>query len=518
MKFLKIESLFVLALSLLICQSPWTGQFSYEFSFFLSVGLFAILLPSSLFRFHRKNFTVNQKLQWIGSYGSLLLIPLITVFVFALKYGVCGFLSGCEWYVLLPCVTTVFAVCSSLWATSNHKAGWRLWFFAFFPAILFSILTILDLWIDPQISFYHPVLGYFPGPVYDEWIPKFASLWTYRIWVLCFSFWIAFFGSFSTKTWKRGGILLIVFLFREPLGWHYSHHYIQKGLGGFIETQYSKIYYPKSMLILSSEFGQKIDATILNLSQNLQLEPPTEKIRIYVYPNPYLKKKWIGTQYTLIGNPIQKSLHLLSMKVDPITIHELSHVVAAPMGIPIFHISPKIGLLEGLATAIQKTEMGINVHEWAKTMLLNNDLPDIEKSLGAFSFWKENPTKVYYACGSFVDFLIQTEGIEKFKQVYRGKSFQNVYQKPTSNLIRDWHLFLEQVNVTDEKQKNARVFLEEKPFYKKKCVHEVAEFLVNYNICGKKEQCRPYLENACKLDLENLRLQDKCSQQASPKL
>lgn len=510
MRFLFPEIILTILFSLVLCQSSWLGQFSFEYSFLLSGFLFLIVSISSLIRLRNLTMDAKRKKYWLFSYFFLLVFPLLIVLTYAIKHGLCSFVSGLQWFVLLPGITTFYAIACSIWAISYGKNGFKTWLIAWFPTLIFSAITLLDLYYDPSIFFYHPVFGYFPGPIYDEWIPKFSSLYTYRIWVVIFSFWLIIRDSTEEKKWKVGVLILFPLFCRQELGWHYSHTWIQRQLANHIETKNAVIYFSEVQSIEAVAFAKQIDRKISKIEQFLRVPIADDKIKIYVYPDSISKKKWTGTQYTLVGNPMQRSLHVLSLNInDPILSHELTHVLASPLGISIFHISPKIGLLEGLATAVQKNSLGISVDEWSKIMQTKKQLPDIARTLDGYSFWKENPTRVYLACGSFVNWLIHEYGMDKFKKVYRGEDFDSAYAIPLGSLIASWEKYIQPIPVTDDKVKRAESYLLEKPFYQKHCVHEVAEQLMEYSLCTS-EGCEPYLFKACKLDLENIKLQKKC--------
>ena len=168
-----IPEIIILAISsFIICQSAWTGQFSFEYSFFLTSVVFAVVTISALVRKSQTN-DYKDKLRNIGSYLTTLVIPLVIVLLYSLKYGLCSLKSGILWFALLPGITLLYSLGCATWAKNSQRTGWKLWLTCLMPTILLSILTLRDLYVDPQISFYHPVLGYFPGPVYDEWIPRF---------------------------------------------------------------------------------------------------------------------------------------------------------------------------------------------------------------------------------------------------------------------------------------------------------------------------------------------------------
>lgn len=495
------EILAVTLVSFFLCLSPWTGTLSFEFSFFLSILIFPIVFFSSMKRTKRAAFELKQKVQWVGYYLLLLIIPLTMVSLYSAKYGTCRIGVGLLWFLLLPVVTVVFTVSSAFFARSYKNLHWMRYFIGLFPFFAFSILTVRDMYVDPSLSFYHPVLGYFPGPLYDEWIPRFSALYTYRFWILLFSGWLLLRGNIPEGKWRLCALIIAPFFLRNELGWHHSHKWIQKHLTGKVQSRYTEIYYAGQNSVDMRQLGKSLDFYVDLISEKLELKPE-EKIRVYIYENAYQKKRWTGTGNTFIGNPIQRTLQILPTDAsDPILVHELSHVVAAPIGISMLHISPRIGLLEGLATSFQTAQMGLSVHEWAKAMVDLNKLPDLTQSLDALSFWKENPTRVYLASGSFVQWIMDTYGVDKFKKVYHGDSFDSIYQMPLEILLEEWKKSLTKIEISESSMDLANYFLSQKPFFQKRCVHEVAELEVKFSNC--KDNCVRYLDLACDLDPSN---------------
>ncbi|MEZ4846924.1 MAG: hypothetical protein R2877_08355 [Bdellovibrionota bacterium] len=517
MKKLSPEVIAVALISLVFCQFKWTGAFSYEFSFFIGLAMFFLAFSSTILRHRHATLSFVSKCKWIIHHLCLLLIPLGIVLLYSLKHGICSFQTGMKWFFLLPVVTTIFAACSAFFGLScSTSKTWGKILLGLSPTILFSLLTLRDLYSDPPLSFLHPVLGYFPGPMYDEWIPMFTSLFTYRVWIIAFSFFLLTFHAMKKHRWLMMLLVLHPFIFRNSLEWHHSHKNIQKTLGSNIQSKHSRIYFKENNIASMRTLADSVDFYLEYLSKKMDVSLPSEKIRIYVYPDEYQKKKLTGTANTLVGNPMQRTLHILPTQAsDTILIHELSHVVAAPMGIPFLKISPRISLLEGLATAMQPSHLDMSIHEWAKSMLDLGKLPDIESSLNAFSFWKENPVRVYFAAGSFTQWLIDAYGIDRFKKVYLGKSFEKSYEKPLQDLIGEWKTFLTKISVPPSFIDLADYFFSQKPFHEKKCAHEVAEAEMRFSTCNQKNQdCRKFLDRACNLDPENPMLRLKSARYA----
>jgi tetratricopeptide (TPR) repeat protein len=114
--------------------------------------------------------------------------------------------------------------------------------------------------------------------------------------------------------------------------------------------------------------------------------------------------------------------------------------MAGDFGTELLHMSPKIGLLEGLAVAADWSGDVYDPHQWSKALIENGMAPDIEDIAG-FGFWYAPPAQSYTLMGSFSRYLIDTYGMEKFKTVYRTGNF-SVYGKSLPELEADWKKFL----------------------------------------------------------------------------
>ena len=162
-----------------------------------------------------------------------------------------------------------------------------------------------------------------------------------------------------------------------------------------------------------------------------------------------MRKRLIGAGETTIANPIHREIHLVYDSFpNPVLKHELTHVMSSEFGMRILKISPKVGLLEGLAVAADwGVANGLTPHQWSESMFKAGTAPDVSDMVG-FGFWYAPPKKSYTLMGSFCRYLIDTYGIEKFKTVYRTGDF-SVYGKSLDELISGWKAFLSTVPIPE---------------------------------------------------------------------
>lgn len=180
----------------------------------------------------------------------------------------------------------------------------------------------------------------------------------------------------------------------------------------------------------------------------LRVEPPKRKIKYYLYPDAQTKKELMGDDWYAQSIYKDFCVHILyTEEIKPIGEHEDTHLLSLPWSL-------SIGLLqEGLAEySVGHNWHGDSHENTVKEGLKKNILPPIS-SLMSHDAWMKLPDEniLYYYClaGSFVNFLIEKYGREKFERLYketnRKKSleqnkniFQKIYDFPVEEMEKEW--------------------------------------------------------------------------------
>lgn len=166
-------------------------------------------------------------------------------------------------------------------------------------------------------------------------------------------------------------------------------------------------------------------------------------------PSMALVPGWRGERGTML-----MPLHRVKGN-EAASLHELVHVYA-PNGNRL--------LAEGLAVYAQEAlkgqrahpNFGRDLHEMARERTAAISLVALDKVPTPNSLGRDaEPVEAYVAGGSFVRFLIDSEGLEKFRALYAltplipGKRaagaperWQQIYGKPLDELEKDWRAFL----------------------------------------------------------------------------
>jgi tetratricopeptide (TPR) repeat protein len=479
---------------LLLTLFPLIGTLGFEFSLgiaflsaFIAVFISSKFVNLDLRARYAKERRFSDLVSSIFVFNLLLIsVPFVIGFLSSVIRDDCYIREGTIFYVLIPVITVFFSCCLGLLVgTLFPKRGFLLSSFIIIAIVCFSLWR---LYSEPPIFSYNPIFGFLPGPLYDESIPLTSTLVIYRLISICWGlFFLVFLNvikGFKYQTVRIGDffalfililILVVSHVKEEELGVSYTRKNIKENfLTGSIETEHFVIYYmpgtPEanmiSLIANDHEWRYKELKEFLKVNSN-------DKIYSYIYPDIATRKRLIGAGETTIANPIHGEIHLVyDVFPDTLLKHELTHVMSSEFGIKLLRISPKVGLIEGLAVAADWEGVGYTPHQWAEAMFQTNTSLKIKDILG-LGFWEAPPAKSYILMGSFVRYLIDTYGIENFKNLYRTGRFK-IYGKSVDELISEWREFLEDVYVSQELLQLAQYKFRQPGIFQGRCPRRIA--------------------------------------------
>jgi tetratricopeptide (TPR) repeat protein len=491
-----ISIVLVIVISIALTLLPLIGTLGYEYSLAISFVLaFVSVFTSAKFA----GIGFGTKFGSQTGFGGLISKIFITNYLVAaipLLIGLsssvlkqdCFIKEGLYFYLLIPLVTVFFSTSLGiLCGTLFSRWGFLAAALVLISTIFYSLWSVYN---DPSFFFYNIVIGYFPGPLYDEVIPITTTFIVYRIITLCWGILllisvrlISGFKHGAVAFWDIAiflsivGILIIAHLNENELGISYTRGYItQKYLNSSYETEHFVIYFTPGTKVAQNIrlIADDHEWRFKQLKDQLKVNPP-EKIRSYIYPDTETRKKLIGAGETTVANPVKNEIHLVyDTFPDPVLKHELAHVMASGFGMDILHVSPKVGLIEGLAVASDWSRDSYTPHQWSKAMIDLGNAPDI-KSIVGFGFWYEPPAKSYTLMGSFSRFLIDRYGIGRFKGLYKTGDF-SIYNRSLDQLVNEWRSFLEGIAIPSKLNILAKYMFQEPSIFQGKCPRRIAEF------------------------------------------
>ena len=426
-------------------------------------------------------------------------LPLGIILLNAFRVENCNFGEGFLFFIILSVISCVYATAAGVFFGFWIKKRW-LAYLAYLGHLLVSCIpVIINLIFHPPVFAYHATFGYFPGPIYDFVIPITNTLLIARaetlLWALLFLGltvsicevsrgtglmpqlrWRKLFNSPARRVWLYLLVIgLLGFqLYTGALGIRPTRDDIARELGGLRETAHFEIFYARELEAEIERIAEDCEFQYAQLSDYLDPEGTMQsrKVRAYIYASPEQKKRLIGARGTSVEDPFGHGFHIHAQGFPhPVLKHELAHVFTVPWS-PL-KVSLKIGLHEGIAVAADWDEGKLTGHQWAKAMRQMEVAPPLSGVMG-IGFWGHAGSQSYLLAGSFVRFLVDTYGIEKFKGVFPTGNFVQHYSKDLLALEAEWIKFLETVPLRDEDVVYATYRLKRGSVFEQVCAHEMA--------------------------------------------
>ena len=431
--------------------------------------------------------------------AGLLGLPLGIILMNAFRVENCNFGEGFLFFGILSVISCVYATAAGVFFGFWIKRRW-LAYLAYFGYLLISYIPmVVNLIFHPPVFAYHATFGYFPGPIYDFIVPVTNTLLIARAETLLSALlflgltvsicevsrgtglmprlrWRKLFSPLTKRVWLY---LLVIGLlgfqfYAGALGIRPTRDDIARELGGLRETAHFEIFYARELEAEIERISEDCEFQYAQLSAYLDPEGTMQsrKVRAYIYASPEQKKRLIGARGTSVEDPFGHGFHIHAQGFPhPVLKHELAHVFTVPWS-PL-KVSLKVGLHEGIAVAADWSEDRLTGHQWAKAMHQMGIAPSLSGVMG-IGFWGHAGSQSYLLAGSFVRFLVDTYGIEKFKGVFPTGNFVKHYAKDLSSLEAEWIKFLETIPVQDHDTTYATYRLKRPSVFEQVCAHEMA--------------------------------------------
>ena len=429
-----------------------------------------------------------------------LLIPLTILLANAFFVRNCSIIQGVGFYMLLPIVSVWFSSALGFFCAVHYRHARSVWFLIAVATLAYNVA--LGYW-TPAIFSYNFFYGFFPGFSYDEVLQLNATLIWFRLVTVLAGGGLAWMAGIVIEVsapgdavWQKGWALLkalirpsrrvvsglacvvfgLAYLFRCPLGFESTASFIQHTLGGKFQTEHCTIYYSPSSY--SDEEIRWIAAEHefrLHQIRSAFILQDKGTIESYVYPSAEVKQRLIGAGSTNFAKPWSGQIHITKQTLETTLKHELVHVVAAPFGFPIIGASLSMGLVEGLAVAIDEEWGNRTLHQYAAALRKEGLFPDIKRLMTPAGFASQSTAVSYVLAGSFCRYLIDRYGVRKITQLYRNVDYAAVYGRPLEGMIAEWGNYLDRVSVNPHDRDAIDAFFRRPPIFRKVCARVTAE-------------------------------------------
>ncbi len=497
----KISALILIFFAIICTRIPLFNYLGFEFSALtiLITGYISGILTLALWK--QTNSESNPNVWYfIGkstSVSSILLsIPFLVSIANALFVKNCSIGDGIKLYTLIVIPGVFFCISLALFIGIVF-GRWRKTVFTLIYLLILFHIPFVTL-IRPQVFAFNPIIGFFPGFTYDETLQVTQRLFTYRLATLaaagCFaagSVWLQQLrknketNNLSLSTLPileliilavLAPVVVIVFSLSDRLGFSSSEDFIKQKLAGDYKTAHFEIIYSAGSVKREriEQIGLLHEFYFEKLSHEMSLHSQ-ERIISFLYASPEQKGRLIGAAHTDIAKPWLRQIHINLVDVESVLKHEMTHVLSAEFGWLPLKIAPNSGLIEGIAVAMEGTSTLEEPLDRASAILFASCVhPNLESLFTFTGFIQADPSSSYTLAGSFCRFLIDSFGIDRFKRLYAGDSFKNVYQKDLKSLLMEWQTSIKNIHLNFADSIKAKYFFRRPSIFGKECVRVIA--------------------------------------------
>ena len=351
--------------------------------------------------------------------------------------------------------------------------------------------VLFDLLLHPQLFTYSHVFGGVLGPIYDSELAVRPGLWAAKAQTLLWAAALVVWGSWASHRGgqsRRAGVLLLVALgasyaLAGPLGIVQTERGIRRVLSDRVDLGPVVLHLaPDTPRAVRQRVADEALFRFETLSRALDTRPEVP-VDIYLYPDPDTKAALIGSRETSVV-PVwlpTPQVHMLTEAVPRSLGHELVHALAREFGAPVTRASPAIGLVEGLAVALEAPDGTpgpaalVRAGSVVPELGVGDPASVVTQTMSPSGFWTARAGIAYTANGAFTGWLLRRYGAERLRRVYRSGRFETVYGQTLAALARDWADSLGRRPIDPEAVAVARWTFSQPSLFEVRCPHHVPD-------------------------------------------
>jgi len=388
---------------------------------------------------------------------SWLMLPLILMSVSSLWAPNCDYVRGLLFFLLFAPVTVFFSVSLSelLVHSTRHPSRWLI-----LLGLGISLITpLFDVGLHPQFYTYNHVFGGILGPIYDSELVVRPGLFGFRLLTLLWGFLFLALTRRLRSTVVTITIAIGVFyLFPGEVGINTPASFLQDSFSGKVETDHFEIYFDAEATS-DAALDRLVDEhefRYTELEETLGWEP-TSRVISYVYPDENARARFTGARRTSVA-PVwlrKPQVHVVKSSFYDVFPHELVHVFSREIGLPVVNASIHVGLVEGLAVALEPPDGRPSPHELVSAFESAAKGEEdwtvgeqLTRSFSPLGFWSGRGAVSYTMNGSFVRLLLETRGAENFAEAYATGAFEQAYGQTAAELASEWQTMLQSMSIS----------------------------------------------------------------------
>ncbi len=351
----------------------------------------------------------------------------------------------------------------------------------------------VDLGVHPQLFTYSSVFGGVLGPIYDEELAIRPGLFAAKAQTLLWAVALVSVGWAGRGGGQRAvqiGVVALVgvgvsIVAAQPLGIVQTERGIQRVLSARVDLGPVVLHLaPETPVAERSRLASEALYRFETLAARLGVRPEVP-VAVYLYPDADTKAALIGSRQTSVV-PVwlpTPQVHMLADEVERSLGHELVHVLAREVGMPVVKASPAVGLVEGLAVALEPpdglpdaTALVVAGRALGDAGGLADPADAVRRTMSPGGFWTARAGVAYTANGAFVAWLLDRFGPGPLHQAYRTGRFEPAYGRSLASLADAWAADLAQVPVDPEAVAVARWLFSRPSLFEARCPHHVPAY------------------------------------------
>ena len=485
--------LLIAAINLFLITLPLTNLIGYEFSIINSLlisfvgGLYSI----SFFKDGKSYFSGLAEAS--GKIFLFLCVPFLIGFINHALFEFCPFTNDIFFYLLITIPAFFISTMLAYWTVGISGKYNSLIFILIYLHFIF--IPIWEIFKNPQIYFYNPVIVFFPGNIYDEDISITSQMICYRIITIILYGLFVLFAPVEKKHPVKYAlrfipvIIISLFIYFKPvLGFATDNSRMENHLNVIYETENFKICFSPKIeeqkrknIILQHEFHFRDIKSKYGLEEEGQ-------ITSYVFENGDEKREYFGAKNADVAKPWLRSIYINSENYFNSLRHEIAHIFSARFGVTPFKVASWFNpaLIEGFAMALENNYDDNTNHYLAWLAEKSGYAVDIKTLFSGQNFFANASSLSYIISGSYVQYLMQTYGASKFERIYAGDSFDNIYEKSIPELETEYKSYLDSFGF-ELNQSIAKTYFAHKALIQKVCPRYTANRLKEANQLYDKE-------------------------------
>lgn len=484
-----------IVLNIYLIQFPLINELSYEYSALNSFLLF-LLIPFLNFFYFKKDKSFVSRF----SFSVIItLVPALLILIITLLKSICSFIESLKFYFVITFISGLISF--FLIETINKifpKYGYLIYILVI---VTFILIPLFELYYYPQIYFYSPLIGYFPGTIYDEDISVDSKLLFYRL----INFTLVFFiykivkrNVYNNRVISVSVILILLiigFLSKPLLGFSTSENELLKHLNKTLDEKNFTIYASELDSLERKNIINHVHYYYSEFEKSLSVKP-LKKIKIFLFENPQQKKKLFGSENANIAKPWLYHIYLDKTNWKNSVKHEMAHIFSAEFGSSFLSLAGDFNpfLIEGFATSQDPFINNISIDYLAALHYQKTKKNLVSELYHKLNFFEFNSTLSYLYSGSYVKFLIENYGIEKFKKFYSSNDFKNVYGQEIDKVFEKYISYLQTIQI-DFSDKFFNYYFARESLLQKSCTRFTAKIIKEawqYYSEGKIEEAKNY--------------------------